>query len=160
MLVFLFYIVFNLVAVVAFFKFQRKSLHPLEIFVYWLVATILFQNYTAFFYLNVKVFVIPEVMSLEMSHLINRTVLYPVVTLLFLNQYVQLKTFLMKVVLVGLYWLLFLGLQWLADELGILIHTSDWKLWWSLAFWLLYVLIHIGVLRVVRKKWMKETRQR
>jgi hypothetical protein len=97
-MVFVFYVVLNLVILKYFIKFQKKNIHVLEILVYWLMATILFQNYTAFFSMNIKYFIIPDVFSLEMSHLLNRTILYPVITIIFLNRFLLLQSIKKKIV--------------------------------------------------------------
>lgn len=39
--------------------------------------------------MNFNYFTIPEILSLEITHLLNRTVLIPIITLIFLNQYIN-----------------------------------------------------------------------
>jgi hypothetical protein len=108
--------------------------------------------------MNIKQFYIPEILSLEMAHFINRTVLIPVSTIIFLNQYIILKNLRNKIVFIIIFVLLIAGIEWLEDYLGVLIH-SNWKISWSLVYWAAYILILILFMGFFRNKLMKEVRQ-
>jgi hypothetical protein len=146
-------ILLNLLVVLFFLKFKKKNIHKLEIVTYWMVSSILFQNYSAFNYMNLKYFVIPNILSLEMAHVMNRLVLFPVLIVMFLNHYVVLSSFKSKFLLVISYIVILTGLEWLADWAGILNHIN-WKLWWSIVIWICILLISIGFMKFFRKKWM------
>jgi hypothetical protein len=154
--VFIGYAAFNLVALLFFFRYERKSIHVLEILTYWLVATILFQNYSAFFTMNLKYMIVPEQLGLELAHLLNRTVLYPVIVLIYLNRYAAMSGRSTRL-LWTLSAILFLtGLEWLADWTDVLRHTREWQLWWSFAWWSLYLLLLLAVYQAFRTKLTKE----
>lgn len=82
------FVIFLLVDVgiaVVFFKIGRKQLHPVEILLYWCLSSILFQNYSAIQTMNIKSSIVPDAYGPKFAHLLNRTVLYPVISLLSLN---------------------------------------------------------------------------
>lgn len=153
-MVLLIYFLANLAILLYFLKFQRENLFPLEIFTYWIVSTIVFQNYSAFFYMNIKHFIIHENLSIEMTHLINRIVLIPVITLIFLNNYVNLTTIKKKIAFIFLIIIIFGCIEMLSHITGVLIH-KNWNFWWSLIFWFIYILIAILLLKYFRIKMAK-----
>jgi hypothetical protein len=151
------YVIFNLAlaAVLLFFKYGRQNLHTLEVFTYWLIGALLAQNYSAFTNLNFKLFEVPDILSLEMTHFLNRIVLVPVVFVWFLNSYVTGSSFIKKLVLVSSTVCVLVGLEWLEDGLGVLIH-NNWRLWWSFAAWSTSTLLTIGFMKIFRKKLIRE----
>lgn len=153
-MIFLFYLLANASVTVFFFKFQKKNLHAIEIFISWVVSTIIFQNYVALFYMNFDFFYIPEILSLELAHLLNRTVLIPVITLLFLNHYILLNSLKKKLASFIIIVLFCTGLEWLDHVTGVVIHR-DWKIWWSFSFWIFDFFICLLFLRFFRKKLTK-----
>lgn len=154
-MVFIFYVLVNVFLILYFFRFQKKNLFPLEIFASWIVSSIIFQNYSALFYMNLNYFYIPDVLSLELAHLLNRTVLIPVITLIFLNQYVKLDSLKKKIVSLIVIELFLALSEWSEHAAGILVHR-DWKMEWSFVFWMLYIAVSILFLKYFRKKLIKE----
>lgn len=157
-MVFIAYFLANLVVFVFFFKFQKKHIHSLEILVLWLISGILFQNYSAFFYMNLKWLIIPNVLNLKMTHFLNRIVLIPLLTIIFYNQYIVRKKVSQKSFWVFSFVLLMAGLEMLADFLGVLKHVH-WNFWWSFMFWLFFILFSTFVMTFFRKKLAKEVGQ-
>lgn len=151
-MVLIFYLVVNAGLVLSFWKLQRKRLHVLEQFLYGCLSSLVVQNYSAIQSMNYKSSIVPDVLSLEMAHLLNRTVLYPVITLLFLNRYAAGKSTGTKLVLLIGYTSWFTGMEWLSNRLGVFIHVY-WKVAWSAAFWLLYLLLFMGIMKGFRK-WL------
>ncbi|WP_248927661.1 hypothetical protein [Paenibacillus hamazuiensis] len=149
-----FFILANATVISLFVKFTKKNLHILEIAMYWFSITILVQNYTAPFVMNLKYLVIQDILSLELSHLINRTVLYPYLCIIFLNRYVILKTAGAKLVLLAFFVFLLSGMEWLEDWLGICVHVH-WKVWWTFFCWSIILLISVGVMKFFRKHLKK-----
>jgi hypothetical protein len=154
-MIFIFYFLLNLFPLIFFFKFQKKHLHSLEIFVLWLVSSMLFQNYSALFFMNFKYFIIPNVFSIEMTHFMNRIVLIPIITLIFLNRYIVTKPFYQRMVLTFFFIFLLTVIETLADFLGVLKHTH-WRIWWSIEFWVIYILLLILIMGIFRKTLLKE----
>lgn len=154
-MVFIFYVLVNVFLTLYFFWFQKKNIFPLEIFASWIVSSIVFQNYSALFYMNMNYFYIPDVLSLELAHLLNRTVLIPVITLIFLNQNVKLDSLKKKIVSLIVIELFLALSEWSEHAAGILVHR-DWKMEWSFAFWMLYIAVSILFLKYFRKKLIKE----
>jgi hypothetical protein len=148
-MILLFYIVLNLIAVVLFIRIKKK-LHVLEIIVYWLVASYLFQNFSALCYMNFKTIIIPDKLSYELSHFINRIILYPLLMVSFLHFFLISNTKIKKIILLLSFILLLTGLEWLEDFFGVLNHI-EWQLWWSFSIWLLAMLILLGCLKAFRK---------
>lgn len=144
-----FYIVLNMMAIFLFLKI-KKTLHILEIFIYWHVSSYLFQNFSALCYMNFKTLFIPDILSYELSHFFNRIVLFPIIMVMFLHYYLKLNHFMKKVLLMIGFICLLSGLEWLADLLGILIHVH-WQIWWSYSFWLASLLLLIGFMKFFRK---------
>lgn len=153
-MVFILFVLLYFTAALFLVRFGKKNLHALEILSYWLVSTILFQNYSAWFFMNFQFAVIPNVPSLEMVNFINRTVLYPILGVTFLNQYVILSSTGKRLRIIFGYMALLNGMEWLEDRLGVYKHTY-WKFWWSLTFWLAFLLILIGFMKIFRKKLLK-----
>ena len=146
-----FYILLNIAVLLFFFRYQKRNIHVLEVITYWLVATILFQNYTALFYMNFKYFLIPDILSLELANLMNRTILFPLLAILFLNRYIVLTTIKEKTLWLVCYTVILSSMEGLGDRLGILIHTH-WKIGWSFSFWLFFLLALMGFMSYFRKK--------
>lgn len=148
-MVLLFYVVLNVI-VVFFFTKMKKKMHILEIMVYWMVGSYVFQNFSALCYMNFKTLIISNKLSYELLHVLNRIVLIPLLMVTFLHFFLILNTRLKKISLIASFLLLFVGLEWLADILGILMHVH-WRIWWSFSFWLAAMLVLIGFMKFFRK---------
>ncbi len=157
-MVFTFFALLNILAIVLIFKFQRKNIHPIEIVTCWLVSTILFQNYSAFFVMNMKYFKVPEILSLELTHLLNRTVLIPVITLIFINYYITKSKFRQKIIIFVSFVLFLGGIEFMEHFLGVLLH-HNWKVLWSIAFWVIYLQLVNIFMKYFRKRLIKEVKQ-
>lgn len=143
-----FYAVLNLIAIY-FFSKKKKNLHILEIFAYWMVSSYLYQNFSALCYMNFKTIIIPDRLSVEFSHFLNRIVLFPLVMVTFLDFYLMILTNLKKLLLIIGFVFVLAGLEWLADFLGVFKHVH-WQLWWSFSFWLSSLLVLIGFMKFFR----------
>ncbi|NHC20728.1 hypothetical protein G6554_21020 [Bacillus sp. MM2020_4] len=108
--------------------------------------------------MNFKFIVIPNVLSLEMTHFMNRTVLLPVLTLIFLNWFIVIKAFYQRAVFIFAFILLLAGIEKLADYVGIFKHIH-WRIGWSLGVWTIYILLLILIMRIFRKTLVKEVGQ-
>lgn len=148
-MIFFFYLLINLIAFFFFIK-MKKKLHILEILVYWMIGSYLFQNLSALCYMNFKTLYIPDHLSYELSHFINRILLFPLLMVTFLHYFLILNTYLKKFLLIVSFLFIFLGLEWLSDVLGVLIHIN-WRIWWSFSFWLVTMFILIGLMKVFRQ---------
>lgn len=144
-----FYVVLNMIAVFLFIK-KKKTLHILEIIVHWMVASYVFQNFSALCYMNFKTLIIPDRLSYELTHVLNRIVLYPVLMVTFLHYLLIFRTYLKKLLLMISFMFLFVGLEWLEDFLGVLIH-AHWRIWWSFSFWSAALLVLIGFMKLFRE---------
>lgn len=100
--------------------------------------------------MNFKNLVIPEKLSYEFSHFINRIVLYPVVMVTFLQFFITSKSFVTKSFKLTLFIILLGAFESIEHFAGVLIH-KNWHPWWSGAFWLTALLILIGVMTFFRK---------
>ncbi|HLN89554.1 MAG TPA: hypothetical protein VK253_05765, partial [Candidatus Binatia bacterium] len=100
--------------------------------------------------MNLKILFIPEKLSYELTHVLNRIVLFPMILVTFLNFFLVMGTYAKKMLLTTGFLLLFVGLEWLADSLGVLLHVH-WRIWWSFAFWLIALSILIGFMKFFRK---------
>ncbi|ANX12418.1 hypothetical protein ABE41_010390 [Fictibacillus arsenicus] len=145
----LFYIVLNIFFLVFFIK-KKKNLHILEILLYWLAASYFFQNYSALCYMNFKTLIIPDKLSYELSHFINRIILYPLLMVSFLHFHLNSSTKIKKILLLLSYILLLTGLEWLEDFFGVLNHVN-WQIWWSFSFWVLSLCVLLGLKYAFRK---------
>lgn len=148
-MVLFFYILLNVLALVLFIK-KKKMLHILEIIVYWMVSSYLYQNFSAICYMNFKTLIIPEKLSYEFSHFLNRTVLFPILMVTFLHFFLILTTHLKKLLLIIGFILLLTGMEFLADVLGVIIHVH-WRVWWSISFWLIALLVLIVFMQFFRR---------
>lgn len=155
MMIFTFYLLINIIVIFSFFKHQTKHLCKLELLLYWMIGSLFFQNYSAFNYMNLKTIIIPEVLSLEMVHFMNRILLFPVLIVWFLNQFSSVSQRGKKLALVVSFVFILFGLEWLAENLGVLNHKAEfWKLW-SLSFWITAILLSIGAMNIFRRKLIK-----
>lgn len=157
-MIFIFYLFLNLLILAYFFYWQKKHLHSLEIFVLWLAGSMLFQNYSALFFMNFKYFVIPNVLSIEITHFMNRVVLIPIITIIFLNQLIIIKSLIQRIVCTFIFVFLLTGMENLAVYLGVLKHVN-WRIMWSIGFWFIYTLILIFIMGIFRKRLAKEVGQ-
>jgi hypothetical protein len=149
-MILLFYLMLNLIVLFLFIKKKKKNLHILEILVYWMVASYLFQNFSALCYMNFKTLIIPNELSFEFAHFLNRIILFPMLMVTFLHYFLTLWSQLKKVLLLITFILLFVGLEWLSDFLGVIKHVH-WQLWWSFSFWLTALLVLISFMKFFRK---------
>ncbi|MBD2868209.1 hypothetical protein [Paenibacillus arenilitoris] len=146
---FIFFLLVNVGITIVFFTIRRKRLHPVEIFLYWCLSSLIFQNYSAIQTMNIKSSIVPDEWSPAFAHLLNRIMLYPVISLLFLNGYCAIKSRGTKVIY-------FLGwaaaatsVEWLSSIMGVFVHV--WlKIGWSAAFWLFHNGALIGVMYMTR----------
>ncbi|WP_442598436.1 hypothetical protein [Neobacillus sp. D3-1R] len=148
-----FYIILNVMVIILFSK-MKKYLHSLEILVYWLISSYVFQNFSAFCYMNFKTIDIPEVFSLEFAHFINRIILYPALMVAFLQYFLMLSSRFKKLLFIISSVLLLTGLEWLSDFLGVIKHIH-WHFWWSPVFWLAGLLFLISFMTIFRKLLFK-----
>lgn len=148
-MVLFFYIVLNVLALFLFIK-KKKMLHILEIIVYWMISTYLYQNFSAICYMNFKTLIVPEKLSLEFSHFINRTVLFPLLMVIFLHYFLILTTYWKKMLLFASFVFLLTGLEYLSDLLGVLIH-KNWRVWWSFAYWVATLSVLLVCMKVFRR---------
>ncbi len=154
-MIFIFYLVVNAGLANVFFKIRGKQLLPLEILFYWCISSILVQNYSALQIMNFKSSMIPDRLGPEFAHLLNRTVLYPVLALLFLHTYNASKGARTKLVCIVGFSMLMYGFEYLSNHLGVFVHITL-KEWWSATFYLLHNLILIGIMSVFRKSFSSE----
>ncbi|MGG1518864.1 hypothetical protein ABE504_25870 [Paenibacillus oryzisoli] len=152
-MVFLLYSLVSLFAYVYFMKLRKKHLHSLEIFFYWCLASILIQNRSAIYTMNVKTVVIPHLAMYEFSNVLIRLVLYPLVTLLFLNEIAAAESK-MKIWAIIKYSAFFLGLEWISDWLSVYKHMKPYLLS-SGVFWIGYLILMMMVMRMFRGKLYK-----
>jgi hypothetical protein len=143
------YFVLNLLVVLLFIK-KKKNLHILEILIYWMVASYLFQNLSALCYMNFKTLLIPEKLELELAHFLNRTILFPILMVTFLHYYLTFWSRLKRGLLLLTFMFLLVGLEWLADLLGVISHVN-WRIWWSFSFWMTTLLVLVSFLNFFRK---------
>jgi hypothetical protein len=115
-----------------------------------MVSSYLYQNYSALCFMNFKTIEITEDIIYELSHFLNRIVLFPVIMVTFLHTYLIINSFLKKLLLFVFYIILFVILEWLSDFLGVFNH-SNWELWWSFAYWLSALMALIGFMNFFRK---------
>ncbi|URT71377.1 hypothetical protein [Cytobacillus firmus] len=148
-MIFLIYLVINVCVLFLFIKL-KKHLHILEVLVYWMVSSYLFQNFSALCYMNFKTLVIPEQLSYEFAHFLNRILLFPALMVLSLNYFLTLKTYKSRILLMTFFILILSGLEWLGHTTGVLIHVH-WKIWWSFTFWLVSILALMGFMKFFRK---------
>jgi membrane-bound ClpP family serine protease len=148
-MVFLFFLALNITAIVFFLK-KRTRLHVLETMLYWLVSSYLFQNLSALCYMNFHTLGIPERFSSSFSHVLNRLVIYPLIMVTFLHYYAGFYSIARKLGLIIGFMLILLGMEWLGDATGVLVHVH-WQLWWSFAYWFTTLLALIGVMKLFRK---------
>ncbi|MEO2077152.1 MAG: hypothetical protein ABGX20_17435 [Bacillus sp. (in: firmicutes)] len=148
-MVLFFYIVLNVLALFLFIR-KKKMLHVLEIIVYWMISTYLYQNFSAICYMNFKTLIVPEKLSLEFSHFINRTVLFPLLMVIFLHYFLILTTYWKKMLLFVSFVFLLTGLEYFSDLLGVLIH-KNWRVWWSFAYWVATLSVLLVCMKVFRR---------
>lgn len=148
-MVLFFYIVLNVLALFLFIR-KKKMLHVLEIIVYWMISTYLYQNFSAICFMNFKTLIVPEKLGLEFSHFINRTVFFPLLMVIFLHYLLILTTYWKKMLLFASFVLLLTGFEYLSDLLGVLIH-KNWRVWWSFAYWVATLSVLLVCMKVFRR---------
>jgi hypothetical protein len=127
----------------------KKNLHKLEIFAYWCSVSIIVQNISAILYLQLHKIIFSEMKSLNWADSLNRTVLFPLLVVWFLNMYAGTANIKIKLLLIFIFLNILCGVQLLSDWGGLFKH-QDWKLWWSYAITLSLLLTMIGFMKLVR----------
>jgi len=135
-------------------KYGKKHLHSLEIFFYWCAASLLIQNRSAIFTMNLKTVVIPQSATYEFSHMLIRLVLYPLVTLSCLNEWAATESKTKKTWAIIKYSALLLGLEWISDWLGVFKHMNPYLLG-SGVFGLGYFILMTVIMMIFRRKFYK-----
>ena len=148
-MVLFFYIILNMLALFLFIR-KKKMLHILEIIIYWLISSYLYQNFSALCYMNFKTLVIPDKLSYEFSHVLNRIILFPVLMVTFLHFFLIFTTNLKKLLLMISFMTILTAMEFLADYLGVLIHVH-WKIWWSFSYWLGTLCVLIVFMKIFRR---------
>ncbi|REE90646.1 hypothetical protein A8990_106151 [Paenibacillus taihuensis] len=149
MLLFL-YILMNAAVLFVFMK-TRRTMHMLEIFVCWWMASYVYQNYSALCFMNFKTLIIPDMFTPKAAHFLNRIVLYPVLMVVFLQLLLRMSTFLRKFALYIGFILLLSALDGLDHVSGILIH-ADWRAWWTIALWVItlpFLIVCMKLFRII-----------
>jgi hypothetical protein len=149
------YVVLNLLCVFVFFKVRNKRLHPLEIGTYWIFCTLLVQNYYAFNHINFKLIVIPDIIDMELAHLVNRTILEPLLFVWFLAYYAAYASSWKRALLAAAFLCLLVGQERFAVWLGVF-RYNGWTIWGSFAVWLASILLSIAFMSIFRKKLVKK----
>lgn len=147
-MVFLIYVIMNGVGLLFFLK-KKKNLHILEIIAYWLLGSYIAENFSAICYMNFKTLYIPENLSLEFSHFLSRTNLYPLIMVLFLDYYLTSISFLKKLLVMLGFVAILTSIEWFNHFLGVLIHVN-WQFWWSPSVWFGGLLLMIGFMKIFR----------
>lgn len=147
-MVFLIYLFMNATVFIIFLK-KQKTLHILEIITYWMLASYIAQNFSALCYMNFKTLHIPEKLSYEFSHFMSRTVLYPMIHVIFLDYYLKTNTWVKKIILMLIFVTILTSIEWFNHFLGVLIHVN-WQFWWSPAIWFAGMILLIGFMKIFR----------
>lgn len=157
-MVFLLYCAVSLLALVYFMKVQKKYLHPVEIFFYWCLASLLIQNREAILTMNLKTVVIPNSVTYEFSNVLTRLVFYPLVTLFGLNEVAAASSYRKKTWIIAKYSALLLSLEWISDELGVFQHLTPYSIGAG-AYWVAVLLLLMAAMFFYRKRLYKGTQQ-
>lgn len=153
-MVLILYSLVSLIVFVYFIKYQKKHLHLLEIFFYWCLASLLIQNRSAIFTMNIKNVIIPHSTMFEFSHVLIRLVLYPLVTLFCLNEIAAAASKIKKTWVIIKYSAFLLGLEWISDWLGVFNHMKPYLLW-SGVFWIGYLILMMIIMKLFVRKFNK-----
>ncbi|WP_456273389.1 hypothetical protein [Bacillus sp. AK031] len=143
------YLILNILVIFLYSK-TKKNLHILEVIVYWLFSSYLFQNLSALCYMNLKTFLIPEKLGHELAHFVNRTVLYPALMVTFLHFFLPVRNLKKKLLIMGCFTGILCGMEWIEHLSGVVVHV-DWQPWWSIAYWISALLLLVLAMRTFRK---------
>lgn len=143
------YFFLNIIAAFLFIKLKKRP-HILEILVYWLVSSYIYQNFSALCYMNFKTLHIPSRLTYELSHFLNRIVLIPILMVTFIHFYLSLDTYFKKLLLLISFTFILTGFEWIADYSGVIVHVN-WRIWWSFSFWLTALFILIVSMKLFRR---------
>lgn len=150
-MVFVVFLLINAGVSFVFFKFYKRHLSPIEILLYWCISSLLVQNYSAIQTMNLRSSFVPDELGPGLAHLLNRTVLYPILSLIWLNQYCASQSARAKWIGILGYVTFMTGLEWLAGMMNVFVHRW-WNISWSAAFWLLHFFLLIAIMKVIRHK--------
>lgn len=148
-MILIFYFALNVISIILFISLKKK-LHVLESFVYWMLSSYLYQNFSAICYMNFKTLYIPDNLQNELSHFLNRTILFPLIMVTFLHFFLTVSSRLKKLIVMITFLFILLGFEWLADSFGVLIHRN-WRTWWSFTYWIVTLLVLISFMKIFRK---------
>jgi hypothetical protein len=147
------YLILNIFVIFLYSKIN-KNMHILEVIVYWLFSSYLFQNLSALCYMNFKTFLIPEKLGHELAHFLNRTILYPALMVTFLHFYLTARSPKKKLLIMGCFIGILGGMEWLEHLSGVVVHVN-WQPWWSIAFWFAALLLLVLAMKIFRNALYK-----
>lgn len=150
-MVFIVFLLINAGVALVFFATRHKHLFPIEILLYWCVSSLLVQNYSAIQTMNLHSSFVPGELSPGLTHFLNRTFLYPVLTLVWMNQYCASRSVRTRWIYLLGFVLLATGIEWLSGVMNVFVHIW-WRIPWSAAFWFIQFMLLLGFMKVIRHK--------
>lgn len=119
--------------------FTRQKLHVLEICAYWMFTCIIIQQIFTIITLNLRSIVISEGEGVFWFLIMNRLLIYPSLVIL-LYHFSKNKKLVHKVILIIIWIFPLASIQSFSNKFG-LITFSKWNFIYSLAEWLLVILL-------------------
>ncbi|MCD1260145.1 hypothetical protein B5M42_015125 [Paenibacillus athensensis] len=152
------YVLLNAALVVVYVKWRSGWLHPLETVVYGFAGTIMFQNYSALLTMNLARVFISSRIELELAHVLNRLVLYPLLGLLFLSLYAAMATPVARLACTAAAVMLLTAAERLEGQAGIFVHMN-WPVWYSVLYWCFFTVALVGFRRFFRAQLLRQWRR-
>lgn len=140
-----------LVLLMIIFCSYKKKLHLFEIFFIWMTVWIITHSTSSILTTNLQVLEIPKDPFKFSMHFLNRTILYPLIIIIFFDIYVRLQSHFLKIML------LFISILTLTISESIFIHlrimvSRNYYLYDVLTEWIITLLITLFAWIWYRKK--------
>jgi len=140
------------------FAVTKRKLHFFEVLLLWVFVLAVLNNVIWLVGLNAKLILYSQNMGDFLALDALRSVIIPVFIILFL-----------EIILVEekksrqlFYWagtiIMLVGIEYMADFVGVINHIATWKWWWSFAWWTAFVLLSYAVHRLIRRIAIKDVR--
>ncbi|MDF2962517.1 MAG: hypothetical protein K0S39_4252 [Paenibacillus sp.] len=132
------------------FAVTKRKIHLFEGIVLWCFLLSIQNNFVWLFSLNFKLVELSRDITNYLAYDSIRSVIVPLLTILFL----ELNLYVNEVWKKTLSWagiiMLLVGIEYMAELLDILVHSEEWKLWWSFANWTSNVGLSFAVHKSIR----------
>ncbi|MDQ0113730.1 hypothetical protein [Paenibacillus harenae] len=138
------------------YSVTKRRLHLFERIVIWVFVLLLQNNFIWMMGLNYKLVELSHHWLQFLVYDSIRSIIVPICMMLYLELHEYLDRKRTKGLIGVLFIMGFVGIEYLAEWLGVLSHSGNWSVWYSVANWVFNVLLTLLVFKRIRFMARKE----